>query len=62
MDVRSATLEDAPVLGRVTVEAWLSAHRGQMPEAAWRKRVEEWTPEVSAQGWARSLSEQATGR
>ncbi|MBD3926204.1 GNAT family N-acetyltransferase [Nocardioides cavernae] len=60
MEVRSALLEDAPALGRVIVEAWLSAHRGQMPEEAWRKRVEEWTPEVSAEGWARLLSEMAT--
>lgn len=50
-----------PPLGRVIVEAWLSAHRGQMPEEAWRKRVEEWTPAVSAQGWERLLSEMATG-
>jgi ribosomal protein S18 acetylase RimI-like enzyme len=61
MEIRSARPEDAPALGRVMVEAWLSAHHGQVPEAAWQKRVEEWTPEVSAQGWARLLSEQAAG-
>lgn len=55
--VRAAVLDDAPALGRVMVEAWLAAHRGQVPEAAWLKRVEEWTPEVSAAGWARLLSE-----
>jgi len=48
-------------MGRVMVESWLSAHRGQMPDAAWQKRVEEWTPEVSASGWAAALPEQADG-
>ena len=41
------------------VESWLSAHRGQMPDAAWQKRADEWTPEVSAQGWARFFTRQA---
>ncbi len=61
MKVRAAVLEDAPVLGRVMVEAWLSAHRGQMPDLVWQKRVDEWTPDVSAQAWARLLSERAGG-
>jgi len=61
MEVRSARQVDAQALGRVTVAAWLSAHRGQMPEAAWQKRVEEWTPEVSARAWARLLSAMAAG-
>ena len=61
MKVRTAVLQDAPVLGRVMVEAWLSAHRGQMPESAWRKRVDEWTPDVSARAWARLLAEPAGG-
>ena len=56
--VRAAVLDDAPALGRVMVEAWLSAHRGQVPDLAWQRRVEEWTPEVSASGWARLLIEQ----
>ena len=50
---------DAPAMGRVMVESWLSAHRGQMPDAAWRKRVDEWTPEVSAAAWGRLLAERA---
>lgn len=41
MKVRAAVLEDAPVLGRVMVEAWLSAHRGQMPDWVWQKRVDD---------------------
>jgi ribosomal protein S18 acetylase RimI-like enzyme len=59
MTIRPARLEDAPALGAVMVSSWLSAHRGQMPEDAWRERQEEWTPDVSATGWARVLSEQA---
>jgi GNAT superfamily N-acetyltransferase len=61
MKVRAAMPDDAPALGRVQVEAWLSAHRGQMPDAAWQKRVDEWTPDVSARAWARLLTEQADG-
>lgn len=61
MKVRAAVLDDAPALGRVQVEAWLSAHRGQMPDAVWQKRVDEWTPDVSARAWARLLTEQRDG-
>jgi ribosomal protein S18 acetylase RimI-like enzyme len=61
MKVRAAELNDAPALGCVQVEAWLSAHRGQMPDAAWQKRVDEWTPDASAQAWARLLTEEADG-
>jgi ribosomal protein S18 acetylase RimI-like enzyme len=57
--IRPAVVDDAPAMGRVMVESWLSAHRGQVPETAWQKRVAEWTPEVSARGWARTLAEQA---
>ncbi len=57
MNIRAAQLEDAPALGRVMVESWLAAHRGQIPDAAWRARVEEWTPEVSARGWARVIDD-----
>lgn len=56
--VRAAVVADAPALGRVMVEAWLSAHRAQVPDASWQRRLEEWTPEVSASGWSRLLSEQ----
>ncbi|HET7196148.1 MAG TPA: GNAT family N-acetyltransferase [Nocardioides sp.] len=54
-------MDDAPAMGRVMVEAWLAAHRGQMPDTLWQKRVEEWTPEVSAAAWARVLAEQKQG-
>jgi ribosomal protein S18 acetylase RimI-like enzyme len=61
MRIRAAAVDDAPAMGRVMVEAFLSAHRGQMPDALWQKRVEEWTPEVSAAAWARLLVEQLQG-
>jgi ribosomal protein S18 acetylase RimI-like enzyme len=61
MKIRDAVVEDAPAMGHVMVRAWLSAHRGQMPDAAWQKRVDEWTPDVSARAWARLLTEQADG-
>lgn len=61
MRIRAAAVDDAPAMGRVMVKAWLSAHRGQMPDTLWQKRVEEWTPEVSAAAWARLLAEQAQG-
>lgn len=59
--VRAAVLDDAPAMGHVMVETWLRAHRGQMPDSAWQKRVDEWTPEVSARAWARLLSELEVG-
>ena len=62
MRIRPATAEDAAALGELMVESWLAAHRGQMPEALWQKRVAEWTPEVSARGWARVLADRAEGR
>ena len=61
MKIRAAIVDDAPALGRIMVEAWLSAHQGQMTDVAWQKRVDEWTPDVSAQGWARVLVDQAVG-
>jgi hypothetical protein len=61
MRIRAAVVDAAPAMGRVMVAAWLSAHRGQLPGEAWQKRVEEWTPDVSAQAWARLLTEQADG-
>jgi ribosomal protein S18 acetylase RimI-like enzyme len=61
MKVRAAVVEDAPAMGRVMVASFLSAHRGQMPDAAWQKRVDEWTPDVSARGWARAITEQGGG-
>lgn len=61
MKVRAATAHDAPAMGRVMVDSWLSAHRGQVPEAAWQQRVDEWTPDVSARAWARTFAERTDG-
>lgn len=61
MKIRVAVPDDAPAMGRVMVDSFLSAHRGQMPDEAWQHRVHEWTPEVSARGWARAIAEQAEG-
>jgi ribosomal protein S18 acetylase RimI-like enzyme len=61
MLVRLARVEDAPAMARVTVDTFLPAHRGQMPEMAWMKRKEEWTYEVSEHSWARTLREIAEG-
>ena len=38
---------------------WLATHRGHVPAAVWQKRLAEWTPEVSAEAWARLFAEQA---
>jgi GNAT superfamily N-acetyltransferase len=62
MRVRAAVVDDAPAMGRVMVASWLSAHRGQLPDAAWQKRAEAWTPDVSAQGWARAFADRADHR
>ena len=61
MKIRVAVPADAPAMGRVMVDSFLSAHRGQMPDAAWQQRADEWTPEVSARGWARALTAHAEG-
>ncbi len=61
MIIRAAHEADAPAMGHVMVETYLAAHRDQMPAEAWAKRAEESTPEVSAQGWARTLRELAAG-
>jgi len=37
------------------VDSFLNAHRGQIPEALWQWRQQEWTYAVSAQGWERTL-------
>jgi GNAT superfamily N-acetyltransferase len=55
MRVRKARVSDAAAMGQVMVEAWLTGHHGQLPEAAWEKRRDEWKPEDSAAGWERNL-------
>jgi ribosomal protein S18 acetylase RimI-like enzyme len=60
MMIRAAREADAPVMGHIMVDTWLVAHRDQIPAEVWAKRAEEWAPEVSADGWARTLHEIAT--
>lgn len=57
--IRPARVEDAQAMGRVMVDTYMEAHHEQMPEAAWHKRKNEWTYEVSARSWERSLRELA---
>ncbi|WP_310529500.1 GNAT family N-acetyltransferase [Nocardioides sp.] len=61
MMIRAAVVGDAPELGRVMVESWLSAHRDQMPHVAWQRRADEWTADVSGRGWARVMADQVDG-
>lgn len=56
-DIRPATTEDGPGLGECTVRSWLEAHRGQMPDDLWRRRRDEWTPDVSSTAWSRTIRE-----
>lgn len=62
MIIRPAQVEDAPAMGRVMVDTFLAAHHGQMPEEAWQKRKTEWTYDVSAAGWARTIAEINDGK
>ena len=61
MIIRPASESDAPAMGRLMVETFLRAHKGQIPDGAWQDRQEEWTWEVSAAGWSRSIREIADG-
>ena len=60
MMIRTAHEADAPAMGYVMVASYMAAHRDQQPAEVWAKRAEEWKPEVSAQGWARTLREIAS--
>jgi GNAT superfamily N-acetyltransferase len=59
--IRLAQVDDAPAMAHMGIETFLSAHRGQMPEEVWIKRRDEWSEEVSARNWARTLREIADG-
>src|SRR5262245_10165289 len=61
MIIRAAHEAAAPAMGKVMVSTYLAADRDQQPAEVWAKRAEEWTPEVSAQGWARTLREITSG-
>lgn len=57
MIIRPAQVTDALAMGRVMVDTYLTAHYSQMPEEAWQKRKTEWTHDVSARNWARTIAE-----
>ncbi|MCB8943576.1 MAG: GNAT family N-acetyltransferase [Ardenticatenaceae bacterium] len=59
--IRAATEADAPAMGHLLVTTWLTAHKGQIPEGQWQARQANWTPAVSAQGWAETLRAMAAG-
>ncbi len=59
LTIRLAREEDAPMMGQLMVTTYLAAHRDQIPPEVWAKREKEWTPELSARGWARTLRELA---
>jgi ribosomal protein S18 acetylase RimI-like enzyme/8-oxo-dGTP pyrophosphatase MutT (NUDIX family) len=58
--IRPAREADAPAMGQLMVTTYLAAHRDQIPPEVWAKRKGEWTAEVSADGWRRTLRELAT--
>jgi GNAT superfamily N-acetyltransferase len=57
IQIRLATIRDAPAMAQVLVDTWLSAHRGQIPDEQWQRRREEWTYPVSERGWREWLAE-----
>lgn len=57
IQIRLATIRDAPAMAQVMVDTWLSAHRGQVPDGQWQRRREEWTYAVSERGWREWLGE-----
>jgi GNAT superfamily N-acetyltransferase len=59
--IRPAQVDDARAMGHMGTETYLTAHRGQMPEQVWNKRRDEWSEEVSARNWARTLQDIADG-
>lgn len=61
MIIRHATEDDAPAMGEMMVATWLAAHKSQIPSAQWERRRQNWTPAVSARGWADTLRDLAAG-
>lgn len=59
--IRPARVSDAPAMGRMMVESYLQAHKGQIPDSAWQQRQQEWTWEVSAGAWGRTIAEIEAG-
>ena len=61
MIIRAARQADADAMGQLMVATCMEAHRDQLPPESWAKRRAEWTPDHSANGWARTLREIAGG-
>ncbi len=61
MIYRAAVEADAPAMGRMMVDTYMHAHKDHMPEEAWLKRKQEWTPEVSGNAFARDIRSIADG-
>ena len=55
--LRHATPDDADAMGAFLVPTWLDAHRGQIPAELWQRRRDEWSCDVSATAWRRTLDE-----
>lgn len=60
MEITTADLDDVEGLASCIVPAWLEAHRDQIPNHLWQRRREDWTIEVSAAAWKRTLAEIAS--
>jgi len=61
MDIRTAVESDALAMGKLMVETYLRAHKGQIPDEVWQKRLDEWTWEVSARGWHTAIQDITNG-
>ena len=61
IEIRPASLDDAPGMARVIVDTWFAAHEGQVSDDVFRRRRDEWGYAESEQGWRRSIQE-ADGR
>lgn len=61
IEIRTATIEDAPAIACVMVDTFLSAHRHHMPEEAWQKRKTGWTYAVSERNWRQTIGKLTTG-
>lgn len=57
MHIRPARIDDALGMAHVIVDAFLLANEGIMPEEALQRRRQEWTYDVSARAWEKTLRE-----
>jgi N-acetylglutamate synthase-like GNAT family acetyltransferase len=57
INIRPASLDDAPAMARVMVDTWFAAHKGQVSDEAFQQRRDEWGYTESEQGWCRAIRE-----